>query len=75
MSYCAFTQRSLIGLMKLNFVSNQIMESCIFIEVLSPDFKFAFHIYFCLLPETFKTTPQLSLFGRAAAMLLRYPLT
>lgn len=50
-----------VGLMKSNFVSNQVMLSYIFTDVFSPVFKINFHVYFCLLNETFRTTPQLSL--------------
>lgn len=63
-----------VGLMKSNFVSNQVMLSYIFTDVFSPVFKINFHVYFCLLNETFRTTPQLSLSGRAAAVLLHFPL-
>lgn len=74
-SYCAFTQETLVGLMKSSFVSNQVMLSCVFIEVFSPDIKFNFHVYFCLLKETFRTVPQLALSERAAVVLLHFPLT
>lgn len=55
-------------------MSNQVMLSYVFIEVFSPDFKFNFHVYFWLLNETFRTAPQLSVSGGAAAVLLHFPL-
>lgn len=58
---CKCTQRPLVGLMKSSFVSNQVMLSNIFMDIFSPDVKFDFRVYFCLLNETFRISAQLSL--------------